>query len=909
MADSVGVAGTAVGIVSLCLQIYDGIYSYLKDFQYRDQYVKDVPIRLDRLRSLSTVVKSAIPALQNEHHAPSQEVIQCLQDCEASMQTLRTELQNFEGRTSATDLKGKLKETKRKIQFPFARPDLEKLASNLDRMSNWLMVALQGLGLHVQSASQSKLAEISNSTRLAIAEIATVKTNVDKIQSTELALETGIKKNQTSLVNISQDLSALSLVATEVQSSASRIRHIQDGVSSNKDDLHDIAEAFKLQQLHGQRLEESITELKHAIVSANENSPAQVLFQMLMSKPDVLRRWQDEATSVQRASSNIRVDDQLEPNIFQTERQLSDRNRACGCRRRRRISRRSSRWLAFTWFNESAVESHHEPGCPRFRATMAKHESSAGIVFTGLHRFLNTAIAVSLTMRNGAGGAAISPTFRYYAMVDESRSPAFRIINCMESNISYAILGVYESKMVDRNMACDQIIRLGVSKLQRIFASRTSLPTDVNQYGCSLIDHSVNMVSNFLPEIKRSVNKTAVCQLEVMMINLGPHWPENYCLSANGLDLGNPIVRTWLAEIDALRENHAAYKIIRKLEARGIYPFKELGLHPHDYRLSRRFHSKPGSIYHDLRNIDGLNMAFEMGFRDIDEFYCGFTPIMNYNCSPKVYEWFFDHGASVTNLIPCSCNSGFVGDAAHAHIPAWTVAHHIMDRISHRIHDLTINRLILRLGSMDLGDGCNCGCSGFEGGCNPLVVFLHGSRYLREDCWNKTRVLSRFLSWFSQVATIFEPATLPTAHAIIRVCTFEALEIRHTCCIRKDELVSWEETSEDFSHIRDEDSFLLEELEELMAEFKEFFQPREQALSQFMESYWMERMERVGQEKAAGRLTKEEKDSAMRLGVVLTSEETPEGIAAEDISEEKRRKITIGNIVEDCCFEMNDIWA
>lgn len=68
------------------------------------------------------------------------------------------------------------------------------------------------------------------------------------------------------------------------------------------------------------------------------------------------------------------------------------------------------------------------PGCPRARLPGAGQTRTIAVEYTGLKRLLKTAIKVSFSLRTGAGGWSISPTFAYYPTVNEFREPAFQLI-------------------------------------------------------------------------------------------------------------------------------------------------------------------------------------------------------------------------------------------------------------------------------------------------------------------------------------------------------------------------------------------------------------------------------------------------------------------------------------------------
>ena len=146
MADPVGITGTALGVVSLGLQVYGNLKTYMDDYKGRDEKVSKVLHHLDNLHSSLNVIRTALPAIEDDFRTESTVVASCLQACETGLRSLAGNIQKYDA-TPATDFKEKAKEVKKKLKFPFAVPELDKLAVDIDRVNSHLLVALQGLGL------------------------------------------------------------------------------------------------------------------------------------------------------------------------------------------------------------------------------------------------------------------------------------------------------------------------------------------------------------------------------------------------------------------------------------------------------------------------------------------------------------------------------------------------------------------------------------------------------------------------------------------------------------------------------------------------------------------------------------------------------------------------------------------
>ncbi|KAI1774782.1 hypothetical protein F4818DRAFT_418914 [Hypoxylon cercidicola] len=1090
MAEPVGITGTAVGILSLGLQLYGGLKEYLDNLKDRDEYIGKNLLYLNRLRSLTDAVKSDISASQNNRYALSQEVVQSLGAYEAEINIFDARIREYE-HVATTKPTGQFKETIKKLGFPFARPELEKLASRLERANNLLSIALQGLNLQVLSVNQGEL----------MSGLSTVHDKVNEIQSREFMLETNVKNSHDTITTISQDVQRLSLMGPKIQSSISQVSQVQHDAFSTMALLH---ADNHLQQQSTTKIEESINELKDMVARTYHNGP-QGVFQMLMSKPDYLRSYLDQ-TGTRPRSSNRSIDSAQGLSQIAFRHWRTHVANGCMCRRRRRINHQSSRWSTFTRFNETTADIYHEPGCLRYRNGETKETRTVGIVYTGLHRLLNIAVVASYTMSTGAGGASISPMFRYYAMVDDLQSPAFRIVHIIGNGVAYLC---WTLSGAEAETACQQVIQLGKFKLQQIFDRRASVPTDVNVYGMTLVEacleplirdikifggtqevemaykavaslseldiptmknalHDSNnsiLYSYFINPYNRDIQYEAMLQKLVLsliqgvpgayiynvrwnellpsqtlfveediaeafgldnslfaavlakdentlvqvlrtastspedfisngisVLHLAILWPiglrilldslqgtylamecdnltllefalqssflicedpDRRCRNCPGaesvkilLDAGCPVtsacldspmtnnalytllghIKTWRERLMILAQtqflgveleqlgllnssvlDHSAPEVIRKLEAKGISVFTELGVEPGDYRLSPpSSHNESSSIYHDVTYHEDIStIVFDLGFRDIDTYYEGRTPIMNCYNDVEYGEWLLDHGASATNLVPWKTPAGFLG---LQELPRWTVAHHLMvttawnTSFDFRI-DVTLSksvgifRLATRFSDLQVGDGCDCGCSDVGKGCVPLTTFFNSALLLLGENTPSSHTLIAEICKLVEALELEGHLSLVAADTIIRVITFNALEIRHTCCATLDTRgrIGFIPRSygEDFLEIQKEDKSLLDELEKLIVvfngQFREQFHGQGQSIFHFVEGYWKERMDQVLQEKEARRLTREEREAAAQIGVILSERLEEDEISEESESESKSR--------------------
>ncbi|KAJ5805276.1 hypothetical protein N7474_011163 [Penicillium riverlandense] len=138
-------------------------------------------------------------------------------------------------------------------------------------------------------------------------------------------------------------------------------------------------------------------------------------------------------------------------------------------------------------------------------------------------------------------------------------------------------------------------------------------------------------------------------------------------------------------------------------------------------------------------------------------------------------------------------------------------------------------------------DNCICACS--PGRCTPFSAALrhllqHPPRYYQMNGPNRFPELLHFVIRQSE-------RSLEVDQVVIRLMTFDALDLRHTCCrkgdgLHDDSIVCVEET--EVEEIRDEEHLLLEDYERLLAELSADFEKSGLLIMEFLQGHWYQRM-------------------------------------------------------------------
>ena len=267
------------------------------------------------------------------------------------------------------------------------------------------------------------------------------------------------------------------------------------------------------------------------------------------------------------------------------------------------------------------------------------------------------------------------------------------------------------------------------------------------------------------------------------------------------------------------------------------------------------------TVYHcgmdDLRSADAL---WNAGFRDIEgRDAWGLTPLMAYRAHQNFGEeivyitWLLAKGASLETVSPlCSAAPHY----QTSHIVARNLACSFCvsnDRFSYSyafpeeksslfrqiLAGIPANQLAtaVHIFNTQTPDSCCCGCS--TGGCLPLKILL-GRTF---KSWRRNYGLS-LVRWLELDQNGIESISSRVWREIIRFLTFELLGLRHTCCRSS----YWDATileACEVKEIRDEQKWLLVQLEELVKEFEDAYLIQHTSISAFLSTVWKRRMTQV----------------------------------------------------------------
>lgn len=145
MAEAIGTAGTAVGVVSLGIHVCQSLYTYIDSVRARDA---DLESASNQLRGVTQILKrlqdllpkiEGIPTVDNE---ATETLRSCMKDSETTILSLQDLLKSLE-KTPGGDIKGKAKDVGKMLAFGFRRGELAALQEKVSSLASNVQLALQ----------------------------------------------------------------------------------------------------------------------------------------------------------------------------------------------------------------------------------------------------------------------------------------------------------------------------------------------------------------------------------------------------------------------------------------------------------------------------------------------------------------------------------------------------------------------------------------------------------------------------------------------------------------------------------------------------------------------------------------------------------------------------------------------
>ncbi|MCJ1408800.1 hypothetical protein MMC19_002876 [Ptychographa xylographoides] len=151
MADPLSITSGVVGILSLGIQVTQGLTTYYGLWKSHEDTLIHHDIRLDQLEKSLGILQTSISKLDHKDSLATQNVASTIVACENGMKKLKSSLDQCRLSPAQPGLHHRVRDTSRKALFPFKKATLDSLRSTVTELQSNVDNALQILGIDVLS--------------------------------------------------------------------------------------------------------------------------------------------------------------------------------------------------------------------------------------------------------------------------------------------------------------------------------------------------------------------------------------------------------------------------------------------------------------------------------------------------------------------------------------------------------------------------------------------------------------------------------------------------------------------------------------------------------------------------------------------------------------------------------------
>ncbi|EXF83564.1 hypothetical protein CFIO01_00706 [Colletotrichum fioriniae PJ7] len=224
-AESVGLAASVAGLLSLGLQITGGIIKYMDAFEGRDDELRNVKKQNDNLAGTLRAMKTVLAGLQGQSLAVTAAVDQNIRSCEEDLQAIEALCIKLSDRAGST-WTNRLENKKKKVTFAFHRNKLRDLELQLQKAHCTLQLIQGGLGLETSNRNTTLLMAIESSSRNQASEMLLIRSEIEALATPVADINDKLPSLQNSVDQTVQFVMAHSgAMGHEIQDSSQRVRY------------------------------------------------------------------------------------------------------------------------------------------------------------------------------------------------------------------------------------------------------------------------------------------------------------------------------------------------------------------------------------------------------------------------------------------------------------------------------------------------------------------------------------------------------------------------------------------------------------------------------------------------------------------------------------------------------------
>ncbi|KAF2117923.1 hypothetical protein BDV96DRAFT_685560 [Lophiotrema nucula] len=453
MGDPFSVAGTAVGITSLGIQICQGLVQYYSQFRSYHDDIESAIQRLEGLEGILKALESVKSKVEMDNHEPSEQLQLAMRACEACLKKLELQLKKCGETKIPGTLKDRANMARKRLLWPFKRDTLKDLQGTLDRLQHNLQLSLKILGIDLAHHHFNTL--ISQGKEIALRNDHLEHQHSDQTRALH-RIEVGL---DTALQSQSEQTSILTTqIAYHTADISVQLESIQQSLSL------------------------LTTETGH-MRPLNETPPSVL--------SDAFDNYRNINATYKRSLRNYN----------RSNNQLGKRHAtvamSCQCRMYKVEAEQKWAWGRFSTI--SRWESDHVPECPRFQHT--DYLSSIQARFIHCSRYLGFCASIGLSYTKLRGQTTISPTISYRAVVPID-SPGFRPFQDAYTSIGVDNRCDLMFQKIDLEHwtqdNIEDLLQTTLANVLRSFDEGGSKPSDTLATGKTIFHSACHVIATFL---------------------------------------------------------------------------------------------------------------------------------------------------------------------------------------------------------------------------------------------------------------------------------------------------------------------------------------------------------------------------------------------------------------------------
>ncbi|RSL54333.1 hypothetical protein CEP54_009950 [Fusarium duplospermum] len=160
MSDPLSVAGTAVGITSLGIQVCQGLVWYLRSVHGRKAEIAEDLSEVQSLISIFYALNDILPKINQTRCTEVTTIRRCLEDSEGKLLELQQLLIKLRGPEQCTTNREKMREAGRTLVYPFRADTLKSLRQSLRELLDNLNLAIDVTSLESRITNRDKMDNI-----------------------------------------------------------------------------------------------------------------------------------------------------------------------------------------------------------------------------------------------------------------------------------------------------------------------------------------------------------------------------------------------------------------------------------------------------------------------------------------------------------------------------------------------------------------------------------------------------------------------------------------------------------------------------------------------------------------------------------------------------------------------------